>query len=67
MRCALCNEHIEAVELQFGDAIEVDDECWHIECYAEYFDLVLDMAQAVLCGATGLQVGTTPNTMREWR
>ncbi|HOZ45666.1 MAG TPA: hypothetical protein PLO37_08800 [Candidatus Hydrogenedentes bacterium] len=42
MRCALCNEHIENVELEFGDAIEVEGEYWHVECYAEYFDEVLE-------------------------
>ena len=40
MRCTLCNEHIEPVEVQFGDAVEVEGEYWHIECYAEYFDVV---------------------------
>ena len=44
MQCALCNEHIDGVELQFGDAIELDNEYWHIECYAEYFDEVLEPA-----------------------
>jgi hypothetical protein len=39
MQCTLCNEHIEDIELEFGDAVEVDDEYWHAECYAEYFDL----------------------------
>ena len=42
MRCALCNEHIDDVELQFGDAVEFDEEYWHTECYAEYFELELD-------------------------
>lgn len=42
MQCALCNEHIEEVELHFGDAIEVDGEYWHIECYAEYFDIAVE-------------------------
>jgi len=44
MRCTLCNEHIEEVEFQFGDAVDVDEEYWHIECYAEYFDLELEGA-----------------------
>ena len=43
MQCALCNEHVDEVELQFGDVIEVDNEYWHIECYAEYFDEVVEL------------------------
>ena len=38
MHCALCNEPIEAVELVFGDIVELDKEYWHEECYAEYFE-----------------------------
>ena len=41
-KCTLCNEHIEDVDFQFGDAVEVDEECWHVECYAEYFDVALE-------------------------
>jgi len=36
-QCALCNEHVDDVELQFGDVIDLDGEYWHTECYAEYF------------------------------
>jgi len=36
-RCALCNEHIEDVLVQFGDAIKAQGEFWHAECYEEYF------------------------------
>lgn len=36
-RCALCNEYIEDIEFQFEEAIEVDGEYWHTECYEEYF------------------------------
>jgi len=42
MRCTLCNEYIEEVDFQFGDALEVDGEYWHAECYAEYFDEALE-------------------------
>ncbi len=42
MKCTLCNEHIEDIDLQFGDAVEVDEEYWHAECYAEYFDEALE-------------------------
>jgi hypothetical protein len=42
MICTLCNEHIEDVEIQFGDAVQLDKEYWHAECYAEYFDLALE-------------------------
>ena len=42
MFCALCNEPIEEVELEFGDVCTVDDEHWHVECFAEYFDLALE-------------------------
>lgn len=44
MQCTLCNEYIEDVDLQFGDAIEVEGEYWHAECFAEYFDEVLETA-----------------------
>jgi hypothetical protein len=42
--CALCNELIEDVLIQFGDYRVVDDEYYHLECYAEYFDEVLEEA-----------------------
>lgn len=42
MQCTLCNEHIDEVQLQFGDAIEIEGEYWHAECYAEYYDEVLE-------------------------
>lgn len=42
MQCTLCNEPIEYVELEFDDAYKIEDEYWHAECYAEYFDLVLE-------------------------
>jgi hypothetical protein len=38
MRCALCNEYIEPIELELGDAKIVDGEYWHTDCYAEYYD-----------------------------
>jgi len=44
VHCTLCNEPIEEVELQFGDVVEVDGEYWHVECYAEYFEEILDVA-----------------------
>lgn len=40
MRCKLCNEAFEQVELEFGEVYRVDDEYWHAACYAEYFDEV---------------------------
>lgn len=43
-QCTLCNEYIEEVELEFGDALEIDGEYWHGECYAEYFGEVLESA-----------------------
>ena len=43
-QCTLCNEHIEDVEFQFGEAYELDDEYWHAECYAEYFGETLEIA-----------------------
>lgn len=44
MRCTLCNEHIEDVDVQFGDVVELHGEYWHPECYAEYFGEILDVA-----------------------
>ena len=42
MRCTLCNEHIEEIDFQFGDVCEVEGEYWHLECFAEYFEEVLE-------------------------
>ena len=42
MQCTLCNEEIEQITMDFGDAFKVDDEYWHAECFAEYFDEVLE-------------------------
>ena len=42
MQCALCNEPIEYVELYFGDIVELDEEYWHVECYAEYFEEIFE-------------------------
>lgn len=44
MRCRLCNEHIEDIEMQFGDVVEIEGEYWHGECFAEYFEEVLEVA-----------------------
>lgn len=38
MHCTLCNEWIEPVELQFGDAYVIEGEYWHKECFSEYFE-----------------------------
>jgi hypothetical protein len=42
--CALCNESIEPISLELGEAYEIDGEYWHAECYAEYFDEALENA-----------------------
>ena len=42
--CALCNEAIEDIDVQFGDVRVLDNEYWHLECYAEYFDEMLEEA-----------------------
>ncbi len=42
--CALCNERIEPVDIQFGDVKIINGEYWHLDCYAEYFDEVLEEA-----------------------
>ena len=44
MQCTLCNEHIMENEVDFGEAVEVDGEYWHAECFAEYFGEVLESA-----------------------
>lgn len=38
MNCALCNESFEQVEIEFGEVLKVEDEYWHTDCYAEYFE-----------------------------
>ncbi len=42
--CALCNEAIETVDVQFGQVRVVAGEYWHLDCYAEYFELALEEA-----------------------
>jgi hypothetical protein len=42
MRCTLCNEHIEQVDFDFKEVVELDGEYWHADCYAEYFDEALE-------------------------
>jgi len=42
MQCSLCNELIEEQELVLGTVTKLEDELWHVECYAEYFDVVLE-------------------------
>ncbi|GMW03529.1 MAG: hypothetical protein AMXMBFR84_46630 [Candidatus Hydrogenedentota bacterium] len=40
--CAFCNEHIEEILVHFGDVRILDEEYWHLECYAEYFGEALE-------------------------
>ena len=42
MQCTLCNESIDVMELEFEEAFIIEGEYWHVECYAEYFDEVLE-------------------------
>lgn len=42
MLCSLCNESFEQAEIELGEVITIDDEHWHAECYAEYFDETLE-------------------------
>lgn len=42
MNCCLCNEQIEDIDIQFGDVEIIDGEYWHTECFAEYFEEVLE-------------------------
>lgn len=43
MQCTLCNEHIADNELAFGEAIEVEGEYWHSDCYEEYHGELLEV------------------------
>lgn len=43
-QCTLCNEYITEVEFEFGDAVQVEEEYWHADCYCEYFDEALPEA-----------------------
>lgn len=43
-QCTLCNEHIEEFQFELGEAVEVDGEYWHADCFAEYFGEVLEDA-----------------------
>lgn len=47
MQCKLCNESFEQVELDFGEVIHIDDEYWHADCYAEYFDEALETPKSL--------------------
>ncbi len=42
MRCSFCNEPIEDSEFDFGEVYEIEGEYWHMDCYAEYFEEVLE-------------------------
>jgi hypothetical protein len=44
MRCRLCNEYIEDVDVDYGDIVEISGEYWHPECFAEYFEETVDVA-----------------------
>jgi hypothetical protein len=45
--CTLCNEAFEQVDMDFGEIIEIEEECWHAECYAEYFgESALEIVQS---------------------
>jgi hypothetical protein len=44
VRCIMCNEDIEEVDMQYGDVVEVNGEYWHPECFAEYFGEIVDVA-----------------------
>jgi len=41
-QCTLCNEHIEDVDFEFGEAVDLEGEYWHAECYQEYFGEILE-------------------------
>lgn len=46
MNCQLCNEYIDEDQILFGDALKMEDEIWHTECFREYFgDAVLAKIQ----------------------
>lgn len=47
MQCRLCNEHIDEVELEFDEIIQIEDEYWHADCYAEYFEEGVEVAELV--------------------
>ncbi len=42
--CTLCNEPFEQIEIELEEIVEVDEEFWHSECYAEYFGEILESA-----------------------
>ena len=41
--CTLCNEAFEQVQIEFDEIVEIDEEFWHQECYAEYFGETLEV------------------------
>lgn len=47
--CALCNEELEAINFQQGEAVELDNgEHWHVDCYTEYFgEAPVELLEAV--------------------
>ncbi len=42
MRCTLCNEPFEDIEIEMNEIHEIEGEYWHTECYAEYFGETLE-------------------------
>ncbi|GMU94375.1 MAG: hypothetical protein AMXMBFR4_34330 [Candidatus Hydrogenedentota bacterium] len=40
--CALCNETIEEVDFEIGGVEVIQGEYWHADCFAEYFEEVLE-------------------------
>lgn len=40
--CALCNEPIEPFQFELGEIKLVAGEFWHLECFAEYFEVALE-------------------------
>lgn len=38
-KCTLCNEDIDESLFETGEALDIDGEHWHTECYDEYFEL----------------------------
>ena len=39
MKCALCNEPVDQYDLDIGEVLVLDEDCWHVECFEEYTEV----------------------------
>ena len=45
--CALCNDAIMDIDIQFGEYKTSGSEYWHLDCYSEYFDETVEVVETL--------------------